>query len=164
MLHLEGNFSETSIMSDQSLQKHKRETFRQIYLPVVIPVLLLVIFAVGMFALAMTDYVTAREIGVMAGLLGVVCVLLPLVLLMLVLDAALLGLALGAGYLRDFATQPLELAREYSQKGAELAHQTSERLATPIITARTKVAQWRYTISEVLGLPNHSEKFWDERK
>lgn len=151
-------------MGEDALQKHRRETFRQIYLPLLIPILLLVIGAVALFVLAMTDTVTGREIGVIAGILVVVFVLLPLVLLMLVLDAVLLFLAFGSGEIHQLTTKPLELARLYTEKGALLARTTSERIATPVITARTKAAQWRYTINELLGLPEHSETFWNERK
>ncbi|KAB2903980.1 MAG: hypothetical protein KJ064_14750 [Anaerolineae bacterium] len=137
-------------MDENALQKHKREMFRRIILPVLIPVLLLILVAVILFVLAMTDTLTGRQIGVMAAILVVVFVLLPFALIMLGLNAALLYVAFSAGRLPSLAAKPLELARQYTEKGAELTRTHSERLTTPIITTRSKLARWRYTVSGII--------------
>lgn len=151
-------------MGEDALKKHQRERFRQIILPVVLPLLLLILGLVGLFVLAVLDKISGQQVGVIAWILGVIFVLLPMVLLMAIVNGVMLFLAFGSGHLRGLTVKPLELARQYSEKGAELARTTSERIATPVIMARTQAARWRYTINELIGLPEHREKFWDERK
>lgn len=140
-------------MNDDTLQKHKQDAFRRVFLPVLIPVGLLVLGAVILFILAMTDTLSGRQIGVMAGILVVMFVLFPFALIMFGVNAALLFIAFNTGRLPTLAAKPLELARQYSERGALFARSSSERLTAPVITTRARLARWRYTVSETLRIP-----------
>ncbi len=137
----------------ETLKQHRRETWRKIYLPVLIPTGLLILGMVVLFALTITDTLTAQQIRVAGGCLFTLFILFPLVLIFLLFDAIFVFMALGSDALHQWVIKPLEMARLYAQKGAALTQQTAEQIAEPVIEARTQFAKWRYQIIAPLMNP-----------
>lgn len=132
--------------SSEALKQHQRETWRKIYLPVLIPSGLLVLGIVVLFVLTLTDTLTAQQIRVAGGCLFTVFILFPLALILLLLDAVFVLAALGSDALYTWVIKPVEQARLYAEKGAELTQQLAEQVTEPVIEARTQFAKWRYQI------------------
>jgi hypothetical protein len=137
----------------EALRQHRRDRFRKIYLPVIAPTLLMAIGGVVLFALAVTDTLDPQQIQVMAGCLVTVFVLLPLVIVLLLLDAVFVMAAFGSDSLEKWAQKPLDLLREYTEKGAALTKSASDQVAGPVIDARAQVARLGYLtlIQKLLG-------------
>lgn len=134
------------------LTPQRRDLRRKINLLVLLPALLLVGMAVGLFVLAMLGSLSAQQITVIAAILMVLFVLLPLALLFLILDALLLLMMFGSGWLVRLPAKPLGLVREYTAQGAILTQQTAERITEPVINVRSKLAQGRYLVTAPLEL------------
>ena len=138
----------------ESTRQYRRDVRRQIVLPVLLPSLFLILLAVVVLILAVTDQISEAQISIVAGSMGCLFVLLPLVLLMFVINAILLLIALGAGKIHGLVLKPLRIAQEYATKGASLTHDTSKRITEPVIDLRMRVAGWRYMLMGFFGLEN----------
>ena len=133
------------------LVQHRRDVRRKIVLPVILSAVLLVAVAIGLGVLAIFGDISAQQISVMAACLVTVFVLIPLVLLMLALDAIALLTGFAAGSVRGYLIKPFGLLRGYAEKMSEVTTQAAEAITAPIIAVRTQSAFVRNFILGPLG-------------
>ena len=140
------------------LVQHRRDVRRKIVLPVLASAMLLILGAIGLGALAFTDNITGQQIGVIAACLVTVFVLIPIVLLLLALDALMLVTAFASGMLRGYLIKPLGLLRGYAEKSAEITAEAAESITAPVIALRTQSAFLRNFVLGPLGFLDDDDK------
>jgi hypothetical protein len=144
------------------LVQHRRDVRRKIILPVLLPALLMIVAVIGLGLLAAYDRISSQQIGVIAACLATICVLLPLVLIMLALDAGAVLTALASGTLKGYLIKPFAILREYTDKTADITAQAAEALTAPIIAVRTQTSFVRNFIMKPLGFLNDENESKEE--
>ena len=144
------------------LVQHRRDVRLKIILPVILSALLLVALAIGLGVLAIFGDISGQQINVIAACLVTVCILFPLVLLMLALDAAMLITGFAAGSVRGLLIKPLAQLRGYAEKMSEITAQAAEAVTSPVVAVRAQTAFVRNFILGPLGFLDDEEEDHDK--
>ena len=139
-------------MQQEPILKHKRDVQRQIILPVILPFVALVVLAIVLFVLAMTDTISGQQIGVAAGILVTLFVLLPMAIVMLIFTALMLILAFGSNNIYIWIRTPLRQMRYYTERGAALTRASAAQLGKPVITMRTQFERVSTGVVNLIGV------------
>lgn len=145
-------------MQQEPVLKHKRDVQRQIMMPVLFPIILLIVMALVLFGLAMTDNLSGQQIGVVAGILVTLFVLLPMALIMLVFTALMLLLAFGSNNIYLWIRTPIRLMRQYTERGAAITRSTAAQIGKPVINARTRFERVSTGVVNFIGVDDDEQQ------
>lgn len=135
------------------MHKHRRDVWLQMVLPLVGVGLVLVLLVVGLFTLAVAGTYTAEQIETMAGVMMIVCILLPLAIIMLLLNAAVLALAVGTGKVPAMLLPILEMIRKQTEGVMQQVSKYTTRFAQPIITIDSRWTRWEQAVRSFFEPP-----------
>lgn len=138
--------------------RHSQDARRQIYVPVVLALCLMLFILVVLFAMVASGEIENQQVQVIAGIMMTLFILLPMALVMLVMAAVLLMIAFGSGDLYKFVVPPLRNLRDYSEKGATLTRHYAWRISDPLIAARARGAGLQTLLSQVIGITEGKRK------
>ncbi len=124
------------------IAKHRRDVWLYMVLPVVGVGALILLMLVGMFTLAVAGTWSAQQIETVASVLMIVCILTPLVVMMLGLNAVVVVVAVGAGKVPAVLQPWLETGRQYVEKAANLVQRVSNTSARPFIAFTARWTRW----------------------
>ncbi len=134
-------------------QKHRRDVWLQIVLPIIGVGLILTLLIVGLFTLAVAGTFSAQQIETMASIMMIICVLLPMVLVMLGLHVLMVIIAVGTGKVPALLGPILESVRIRVEKVAKAVSSVSTRLAQPFISLDTRWTRWEQAVSSFFSPP-----------
>lgn len=140
-----------------AIQKHEREVRRQIIFPMVAFVTVLVIGAIVLFVSGVTGTFTGDQIGVVAICLSIICILLPMVVVLLFVDALALlvifSVLADVGSFQRLGRNALDAIRGLTEQVSNTTTSAAEQITNPVIGWRAQLAQGRHFIGRLLGIP-----------
>lgn len=122
--------------------QHRRDVWLYMVLPVVGVGVLLLLMLVGLFTLVVAGTWSAEQIETVASVLMIICVLTPLVVVMLALNALAVVIAVGAGKVPAFLQPLLETSRTMVARIAGLVQRTGDTSARPFISMTARWTRW----------------------
>lgn len=132
-------------------QKHRRDVWLQMVLPIVGVGLVLTLLIVGLFTLAVAGTLSAQQIETMASVMMIVCILLPMALVMMLLNALMVIIAVGTGKIPAAMRPMLESVRIQVEKIARTVSTVTTRFAQPFITLDTRWTRWEELVNSFFG-------------
>lgn len=130
-----------SEMQRDPVAQHRFEVRYQIIAPVVLATIIITIPVIVLGVLVATDSLTMGQLTTTASLLAVVCVLLPLVLVMAVLDFGLIMLIWGSEKIPSLLVPVIRWLRETVQRISGMAQKLTGWTAEPVIWLEARLAQ-----------------------
>lgn len=122
--------------------KHRREVRTRLVLPVVVATFLLMLPLAILLILTMTGDLAAQQVNAICSVMAVTCIFVPLILIMLVLDALFIGLAWGSGKINTVAKPLLRAGRRSTESVATLTGTSSRWAGGILIGLETRLMRW----------------------
>ena len=136
--------------------KHQRDVWLFIFLPVALATGLILLALVVLFIFGVTDILSAEQINVISSIMLTVCILFPLVLVVIGINAAMIFLAWGSRKLPMAITPPLRGIRNTVETISEAAPKLMSRISNPLVAISTRWTRWEYLIRGLLGIRKKS--------
>ncbi len=122
--------------------KHRREVWLHIVLPVVLSAGLIVLSVVGLFTAAIAGWISPEQITTISSVLLTICILLPLILVMLLVDIGVLALVWLVSKAPTTITPPMRNLRQKADVSSTWVVRQTERLARPAIAFNARWTRW----------------------
>lgn len=126
--------------------KHRRDVWTQMVLPVAGVGLLILLALVGLFTLAAVGTWDAKQIETVASVMMMICILTPLVIVMLVLNAAAAAIAVGTGKIPAVLKPLLEKLRLQTEGVMKMIETLALNSSRPFISIATRWERWQQFI------------------
>jgi hypothetical protein len=136
--------------------KHRRDVWLFVFLPVALATGLILLALVVLFIFGVTDILSAEQINVISSIMLTVCILFPLVLVVIGINAAMIFLAWGTRKLPTTITPPLRSIRKTVENISETIPKMMSRITNPLIAISTRWTRWEYFMRGLLGIQKKS--------
>ena len=143
--------------------KHRRDVWLYMVLPVAGIGVLILLMLIGLFTLAATGQWSAEQIETIAGILMIVCVLTPLVVVMLALNALMVVIAVGTGKIPAALKPALASLRNQSIKANAAVQRLSRSTARPFIGMTARWTKWEQSLTGIVQ-PNGNKGNQDKQE
>lgn len=130
--------------------KHRRDVWLTIVLPMSLTAGLIILVILGLLALTLTGTWEAYQITTIASILGIVCFLLPLVIVVAIIDVGLFYLLWLDARAIGGVTPLLRRVRQTVEKVTGWVPPMAEKLVRPLIALDTHLTRWEQFIIRMM--------------
>jgi hypothetical protein len=145
--------------TSESARKHRREVWLKIVAPIVVPFVGLVVLSVLLAVAVGTGSLVSKQITTIMGIMGTMCILVPMVVLCLLPYLLMAASAVGVGLLHANVKTPLQSVHSLTGKIAAQTNHHVPWLARPLVSVNVRLTRWEYILRGWLrpALPDGKE-------